>query len=87
MRIIKFRYSLQFYDNLTITNKIGSICLLQWLVLVRDNEFFLTLVRNTTKLEFTFECLLIDCLQEAVTKVIVDFHGSTIDGVRLVTVD
>ena len=49
MRIFEHRYSLQFNNNIFITNKISLICLLKKFTFVRNCQLFFAFIRYASE--------------------------------------
>ena len=54
MRIVKYRYSLQFNNNIFVTNKISLICLIEKFTFIRNSQLFFAFIRNTSEPKLSF---------------------------------
>ena len=67
MRIFEHRYSLQFNNNIFVTNKISLICLIEKFTFIRNSQLFFAFIRNTSEPKLSFQCFLVNRFEEAMT--------------------
>ncbi len=77
MSLIKFAHSFQFYNNLSKTNEVCFIGLLQFYAIIFNCKFLLSFVRNLLTLELNLKCFLIDSFKKTWTKPVIYLKSST----------
>ncbi len=86
MNFIQFRNSLEFNYNLTVTNKVCYILLLQRFAFIRNTEFNFTFIGNTRCLKFKFKCLLINFFKKPAPQFKSNSIQTTTNGIRFILI-
>ena len=69
----QLRYRLDFYDDLTIAEKVRYICFLDGNAFIAYLQFLFGVEWYAAMIEFAFEALLIDLFLESAAHLVVDF--------------
>ena len=82
----QLRYRLDFYDDLTITEKVWYICFLDGNAFIAYLQLLFGVEWYAAMIEFAFEALLIDLFLESAAHLVVDFIDCSANCVAFVWV-